>query len=360
MKKSLFLLLIGQFFLPTVNFGQRFQDVRYGDDFLSVGAGAGIMGMGSAAVSHSNDIAAAFWNPAGLVHIQGIQTSYMHSERFAGIVKYDYGSIALPVEANNSVIGVSFFRQGVDDIKNTIYAWDAERGQPLPDPTSYFETFSSYDMAFLVSYGQYTKSNMAWGINAKVLNSKIGNFASAWGYSLDFALQDRLEGGLSWGLMLQNATGLFKFWQVNSDAFLDRAEIYSEVIPEGRNERSRPTLKFGLSQELILGAVGVLAAADVDIRNDGREAFYMNLGKYSFEPRAGVQVNIANMLFLRGGVNNFYMKNEKNLMVSPTFGAGLQFKFIALDYAMDNLMGISSALGNTHRISIRVTLADKR
>src|SRR5690606_23429395 len=64
----------------------QFVNAKYGGDFLSIGAGARALGMGSAYVAVADEVTAAYWNPAGLNGITGYQGSYMHSERFSGVV----------------------------------------------------------------------------------------------------------------------------------------------------------------------------------------------------------------------------------------------------------------------------------
>ena len=88
---------------------------KYGADFLSGGVGARALGMGGAYVALAQDVNSGYWNPAGLSHLAYPEFAYMHAERFAGIVTFDYGSVAFPINAN-STLGISFFRSGVNDI----------------------------------------------------------------------------------------------------------------------------------------------------------------------------------------------------------------------------------------------------
>ncbi|MFW6348068.1 MAG: hypothetical protein ACOC2C_05605, partial [Cyclonatronaceae bacterium] len=102
-------------FAPNA-FGQDFIRVSYGNDFMSVGSGARALGMGSAQVGITGDVTSAYWNPAGLARVEDIEAAYMHSERFGGIVGYDYGGVALRLPGSEGRLAVSFFRQGVDNI----------------------------------------------------------------------------------------------------------------------------------------------------------------------------------------------------------------------------------------------------
>lgn len=49
------------------------------------------MALGSAVSSNSNDIYAAYWNPAGLSHVESnFQVGAQHAQWFGGIGNYDY------------------------------------------------------------------------------------------------------------------------------------------------------------------------------------------------------------------------------------------------------------------------------
>ena len=128
---------------------------KYSNEFLNIGAGARGLAMGSAQVASVEDGSAGYWNPAGLVHVkEHPQVNLMHAEYFAGIGKYDYASIAIPLKDNKRVIGLSMLRFAVDNIPNTIFLVE-------PDGTINFSNiseFSSADYAFLVSFAQQFKS----------------------------------------------------------------------------------------------------------------------------------------------------------------------------------------------------------
>ncbi len=95
---------------------------KYSNEFLNIGAGARGLGMGSAQVATVSDGTAGYWNPAGLVNVKdNPQLNLMHAEYFAGIGKYDYGSLILPLKDNKRVLGLSLLRFAVDDIPNTIF-----------------------------------------------------------------------------------------------------------------------------------------------------------------------------------------------------------------------------------------------
>src|SRR6186713_754985 len=104
-----FILLV--LLLPVVSFSQ-FR--KYSNEFLNIGAGARGLAMGSAQVASVRDGTAGYWNPAGLVSVKDQpQLNLMHAEYFAGIGKYDYGSIAIPLKDNKRVLALSLLRFAV-------------------------------------------------------------------------------------------------------------------------------------------------------------------------------------------------------------------------------------------------------
>src|SRR5215212_7095116 len=81
---------------------------KYSNEFLNIGAGARGLAMGSAQVAAVQDGTAGYWNPAGLTGVKDHpNANLMHAEYFAGIGKYDYISLALPVSNNRRTIGIS-------------------------------------------------------------------------------------------------------------------------------------------------------------------------------------------------------------------------------------------------------------
>lgn len=350
-----FLLLIVFFCFAGGAIAQSFTNAKYGGDFLSVGAGARALGMGSAHTAISNDVTSAYWNPAGLTKVESTDIAYMHSERFAGIVSYDYGAIAYPIKDSESTIALSIFRQGVDNIANTLNAWDRERNLPRENPEDYIEEFSVADMAFILSYADKFSEQIAWGVNAKIVNHRLGPFANAWGYSLDAGAQYHI-GNTLLGVHIMDLTTMMKFWSVNRSEFGDFEETFGDEIPTGQNERVLPTVKLGAGHTREFGDFLVTGALDVDMRFENRRAFFINVGRVSFEPHAGIETTYKDRLSLRAGLTDVTTDSRNSVYISPTLGAGLHLRSIFIDYGFANFGGTASTLGVTHRISLRVTL----
>ncbi len=354
MLKCFFISIVPFFLFSTAAFSQSFVQAKYGGDFLSVGGGARPLGMGSAYVSLVNDVTAGYWNPAGLADLKRIEVAYMHSERFNGIVGYDYGAVSFPVSTGDGVLALSFFRQGVDGIKNTLAVWDPNGNQPIPGPNTVFPEFSDNDYAFFISYSKPFSSSLSWGTTAKILHSKIGPFASAWGYSLDFGILYRSK-LLNWGLNLMNIPTLFKFWDINRAA-LQKLTLLGNAMPTGQNEIVLPSVKTGISKTFHFNDIQLVTSLDTDILFENRRTYDINVGRISFEPHFGAEVSYKNHVALRAGLTDFSTDRSSHLYMSPTLGAGLMIGHVHINYGFASFSGITKDLGFTHRISVRVAI----
>jgi hypothetical protein len=363
------LLLVAVLLIAPAASGQTL--AKYGADFLSGGVGGRALGMGGAAVALSQDVSAGYWNAAGLSGLDYPEIAYMHVERFAGVVSFDYGSAAFPLN-NRSTVGVSFFRSGVNDIKNTLDAWDAERDQPRANYESYISTFSAADYAFFLSYARMASENLSLGATGKVIRRTIGPFAEAWGYSFDIGAQYRI-GRFQLGLNLQDVAGMYQSWSVNPDAFntnddLNPAtgqpytfqETFGQELPSGGTYVVPPVARIGTGYALPLGTSSLTIGADVDLAFDGQEAYAFNAGPVSLHPRVGTEFNYRGVIALRAGVARLAPGPNDELQFTPALGAGLQLAQVSLDYGFGDFAGATSDLGLTHRIAARLTLEQPR
>ena len=360
---ALFLLLHGSG--PRAALGQRV--AKYGADFLSGGVGARALAMGGAHVALARNVNSGYWNPAGLGHTTYPEFAYMHAERFAGIVTFDYAGVAYPIN-EASTVGVSFFRSGVNDIKNTLNAWDAERNQPKPHAETHIQSFSASDMALFVSYARGLGSRFLVGATAKVIRRAIGDFADAWGYSFDVGIQRRGRRFL-WGAHIQDVSTMLQSWSVNASAFTLESvnpatgqvytfsEVFAQELPKGETFLVLPVARLGSGVILPMGAANALTVGlDLDVAFDGQQANAFNVGAVSFHPRAGAEFSFRNVVALRAGVNRITSGESYGLDIVPSVGAGLRFSPITLDYGFGDFGGLSSELGYSHRISVHFSL----
>ncbi len=340
---------------------------KYGADFLAGGVGARALGMGGAQVALARDVNAGYWNPAGLSQLAYPEVAYMHAERFAGIVTFDYGSVAFPITGRSSV-GLSFFRSGVNDIKNTLNAWDVERDQPKARAETYFTSFSAADYAFFLSYARALGERFALGVTGKIIRRTIGDFADAWGYSFDVGLQYRTPRFVL-GLNVQDASTMLQSWSINRSAFqIDDVnpetgqpftfeEVFEQELPAGGSYLVLPVARLGSGVILPAGTGNTFTVGfDLDLAFDGQQANVFNAGNLSFHPRLGTEFNLKNVVALRAGINRVTSSDRYGLDLTPSVGAGLRLKQVAVDYGFGDFGGLSSELGYSHRISVQVSL----
>jgi hypothetical protein len=360
-KAGLYLLLL----LPAVGFAQ-FR--KYSNEFLNIGAGARGLAMGGAQIATVSDATAGYWNPAGLVGVKDHPNlSLMHAEYFAGIAKYDYAALAIPVNDNKRTIGISILRFAVDDIPNTLFLVE-------PDGSINYnniKTFSSADWAFLLSFAQNLKVNenrrISFGGNAKVIYRKVGSFATAWGFGIDAGLQYHGKRG-HFGITARDLTTTFNAWTFKfTDAEKEVLYLTNNDIPVKSNELTAPRVVVGGAYTFPLGKAAKLTAeANMNLTFDGRRNTILSTNPISIDPQVGVEASIKDVFFIRGGISNFQKAladgdtlNQKKVWIyQPSAGAGFKIKNLTLDYAFTNLANQSNPL-YTHIFSLRINLIKK-
>jgi len=291
--------------------------------------------MGGTFVAISEDVTAGYWNPSVLATLEYPQLAGMYAERFASIVNYNYGGIALPY-GKRSGISLSFIRLAVDDIPDTRDALD-EIGIPNQridpgeriDPTKVVY-FNSAEYAVYLSYGTKRRDNVFYGGNVKVIRKGIGE-NSAWGMGFDFACLWRPYPNLNVGANLQDITTTLLVWDT------------------GWQEAITPTSKLGIAYfwESSKIAGQIIPAFDMDVRFENRRySAQYNLGRVSFDLHFGMEYRLKKLLALRMGLDTGRF----------TAGVGVKLPKLNVDYAFLS----HNDLGDTHRISLILTIEEDK
>jgi hypothetical protein len=341
---------------------------KYSNEFLNIGAGARGLAMGSAQVASVSDGTAGYWNPAGLVSVKDNPSiNLMHAEYFAGIGKFDYGSLALPIQDNSRTLGISLLRFAVDDIPNTLFLVE-------PDGSINYnniQTFSSADYALLLSYAQTIaeteEGHWSFGVNAKVIRRTVGKFASAWGFGLDAGIQMH-SNNWRFGVVARDISTTFNAW---SFKFTEREKevlyLTNNEIPVKSTELTAPRLIIGGGYNFnISESFKLLAEANLGLTFDGQRNTLVSSKAISVDPSLGLEANINDVFYVRGGVTNFQkgladgdtLNQKKVWIYQPSLGAGFRLKNVSIDYAFSNLANQSNPL-YTHVFSLKINLAKK-
>lgn len=317
---------------------------KYAGEFMALGVGGRALGMGGAFVAVANDVTSGYYNPAGLANVNYPQLSLMHSEQFGNLVNYDYGSIAIPFQEDMS-FGLSVMRLGVDGIPDTREALiDGITGLTIYDinnpyarlDVSKITEFSNQDWAFYLTFAKRQSESFYWGANIKIIRRDIAEF-SATGIGFDVgAFYSPLE-NLYLGANAQDVTTTLVAWST------------------GRNELVSPTLKLGSAYKYPVEFLGgyLMPALDFDVRFENRQfASNFNLGPVSFDMHAGLEINIKNLVYVRGGYND---------VKQFTVGAGVKLPKLNIDYSFARFSESEiDRLPDSHRISLILTLEEPR
>ncbi|HEX6332610.1 MAG TPA: PorV/PorQ family protein [Flavisolibacter sp.] len=341
----------------------------YVNDFLNVGAGARGLAMGSSQVATTKDGSAGYWNPAGLTGVrEHAQVNVMHAEYFSGIGKYDYASVAIPLSGKKRTLGITALRFAVDDIPNTLYLVEPDGSVNYNN----IQTFSSADYAFIFSLANKIKETpnrtVNFGVNAKVIHRSVGKFAKAWGFGLDAGLQVH---GKKWrfGVAGRDITTTFNTW---SFSFTEKEKevlyLTNNDIPVKSTELTAPRLVTGIARDFRLGKkVSLLAEANFDMTFDGRRNAIISSDFMNVDPKLGLELNLNNGFFIRGGINNFQqaladgdtLNRRKVWIYQPSAGAGFRIQNVQIDYALTNLANQSNPLF-THVFSLQLDLVNDK
>ena len=341
---------------------------KYSNEFLNIGAGARGLAMGGSQVASVEDGTAGYWNPAGLVGVKDNPSlNLMHAEYFAGIGKYEYGSLAIPLNDQKRVVALSVLRFAVDDIPNTLFLVEPDGSVNYNN----IRTFSSADYAFLLSYAQKIKDDdrekLSFGGNVKIIYRKVGSFAAAWGFGIDAGVKYQLN-NWKFGLTARDVTTTFNAW---SFSFTDREKevlyLTKNDIPVKSTELTAPRLIAGAAHFFPLNKnFGLTAEANLDLTFDGQRNTVISNKTINIDPRVGLEASYQNSIFFRAGISNFQKAladgdtlNQKKVWIyQPSLGAGFKIKNVQIDYAFTNLANQSNPL-YTHIFSLRVDLKKK-
>lgn len=363
-RKALFVVLSN---ILLVLVGQA-QFRTYSNEFLNIGAGARGMAMGGAQVSTVNDATAGYWNPAGLANIgEAPSFAAMHAEYFSGIGKYDFLAGATPLPDGRSTLGVSLLRFAVDDIPNTLYLVN-------PDGSINYNnirTFSSADYAALVSYARVLNDDedyrVSYGFNAKIIYRKVGSFANAYGAGVDagFAIQTP---DWSFGIVAKDITSTYNAWRFHfTDEEKEKLYLTNNAIPIKSTESTAPSIMVGGAYNFYFNEkFNLTTEGSFNFTFDGKRNTLISSNPISIDPHIGLEANISNSVFIRGGINNFQRAladgdtlNQKKVWIfQPSLGAGFKIGTTTIDYAFTNLANQSNPL-YTHVFSLKIELGKR-
>ncbi len=342
---------------------------KYAGEFMYVGAGARALALGSAYSAVADDITAGYWNPAGLVQSRNKSIALMHSERFGGLISYDY--LAYSQEHNGDMYAASLFRTDAGKIADTsnlqwydtgsdgVFGEDGtgapgdcgnddydqesnpagtegngewDPGEELIYDEGRITWNSATDNALYLSWGRALNDQFSVGATSKLIYRKLMDY-SAWGVGFDVAMRWNATEAFALGINLQDVFGTYMFWDT------------------GVSESVSPTAKMGASFIWPVSRFHsvITFAADGDFRFEGREfatQYSLSEAGVSLDTHMGLELLIKDTVGLRIG------SNEGNMTAGIGFTIGFSGHPVSLDYAWLT----HDQLDSTHRISVNVGL----
>lgn len=334
---------------------------KYSNDFLTIGVGARALATGGSHAATANDVTAAYWNPAGLLHIKKpLQASLMHAEYFGGVANYDYAGIAARLD-ESGVIAFSLIRMGIDNIPDT-------RLLIAPDGSVNYNNVGSFadaSYAFLLSYARESSllKGLKGGANLKIIHRTAGAFANAWGFGLDAGAQLQ-RGRWLFGITGRDITSTFNVWNYNSESVF---EIFSQTgnqIPTNSIELTLPRIATDVARQIPMGDnMGAVLTAGFTFTTDGRRNTLLRTDFISADFQAGAEWHYKQTFFLRAGVGNFQRLQNFDrsyyMQAQPSFGLGFRILNFQIDYALANALR-SDAVLYSHVFSLRGDFETKK
>nr|WP_146185127.1 PorV/PorQ family protein [Flavobacterium pallidum] len=324
---------------------------------MNIGVDAAALGMSNAVVASTGDVNSGYWNPAGLISVEGQQAALMHASYFANIAQYDYAAYAKNID-DRSAWGISLIRFGVDDILNTTQLIDAEGNIDY----NRISLFSAADYGLTLSYARKLKvPGFQYGVNAKVIRRVIGKFASSWGFGFDVGLQFE-RNDWKFGLMVRDITTTYNVWAIDEDEFAKISGAIpgqNQELPEN-SEITLPKAQLGMSKKFEFhNDTSLLASGNLNMRFEQTNDIISTQG-LSIDPALGFEYGYNDLVFLRAGVGNFQnieqIDGSKKVGFQPNIGLGFKYRGIQVDYALTDLGDQSAAL-YSNVFSLKVDLS---
>ncbi|GIK23178.1 MAG: PorV/PorQ family protein [Ignavibacteriota bacterium] len=312
-KFSILIILILSFVISQINiYPQIFREISKvgttAGQFLKIAPGARALGMGGTYVGVSDDIYAAYYNPAGIAINKGNgQVAFSHTQWLAD-VNFDYAAVSLNLESFGAIsFSVTSFRIPEDKVRT--FEFPEGNGQ-------YWDAGS---VSFAVGYAKSLTDRFSIGFNAKFIRESIWSTSST-GFALDVGTYYITPfNDLVIGASISNFGTKMKLdgrdIQINYDPDNNTSTGPNNIPAKFEMDQYDLPLIFriGFSMDVIKSRyIRVKAAFDATHPNDNSE--YLN---------AGLELAYDELVFIRGGYKSLFLANSEQ---SFTLGAGINYE----------------------------------
>jgi hypothetical protein len=277
--------------------------------FLEVPAGARASALGGAFASLAEGVEAAFWNPAGLEGVKGIQITGTHVEYLQSLRHEQF-----------AVAGRAF-GGGLATSLRALYSEPIEERDELGNLTG---SFGAHDLEFALAYGRSVAPGLSLGGSVQAVRERIDDVAaSTWAAGFGAVWAPARVSGLRLGLSAHNLGSSARFGleggpgaPVALPAAVQTGGSWQHALAPGAVVRTALEGRFTRGR----GGVGMLG---------------LELATVGGPKGAGAAA-------LRGGLR------VNDDATSWSLGAGYALRGLRLDYAF---VPLRYDLGDTHRMS---------
>ncbi len=319
--------------------------------FLLIKPGARASGMGETYVAIADDATATYFNPAALAGQTQRKLNFTHQKWLPGLaddMSYEFLAYSQPLEGWGNV-GLHATLMNLGEQIRT-----GERGEVLG-------TFASYDLAFSGAYGADIGEDLAAGIGLKFIRSHLADYGAGIErgkgtgstFAADLGLLWHATPALTFGAALRNLGpkidyidprqadplpqhlvlgAAYDLMEAEYHTLLLSADVYKPLIDDGHFAKSLVT-----------------AWVDESMGNEVKEMDLHAGGEYRYGLSA---VKDESFLAMRAG----YFLDHDGELRSPTFGLGLKYTKLQIDWAY--IIGEGSDKGtplqDTNRFSLNL------
>ncbi|MDD3049823.1 MAG: hypothetical protein PHR06_01630 [Candidatus Cloacimonetes bacterium] len=291
---------------------------KYAGEIFRMGAGVRNFALGRTGVSDYESPAIVYWNAALLQKAGNNSVSFMHSEEFDGMLKYD---IVSAVWGNDNKLGLVVSRIGINDNPLTkLY----DPSQPISESNMPYVYKTVDDSDYIVYFGISRKlaDKLVLGITPKFAYRTLAD-ESGYGFGADISTYFEFWEKSLLGLRLHDFFSTQIFWSTGTH----------EIVNPGLD------LEHNLAFSLFSGKIPARLFTGIDLMFESREeAANVSLGQMSMDFRAGLELNILKYVDVYAGYNTEFL----------TSGLGLSIKNWIVQYAYEH----NPELDNSHRVSL--------
>jgi len=138
--------------------------------FLEIPSGARVSALAGAGESFAEGVDAAFWNPAALDQVKGIQVEGSHYELYQNLRHDDFA------------VAGRLFGGGISASLRALYSGPIDETDELGNVVG---TFGSHDLDFALGYGAALGGGVQAGVTGHVIRERISNLGATT-YGFDF------------------------------------------------------------------------------------------------------------------------------------------------------------------------------